>query len=58
MTFRTHPAAQQRRCRATPIAMAVSAALLAIANAQAQTAPAAPSDPNTVVVTGYRYAIE
>ncbi|MTW13219.1 TonB-dependent receptor [Pseudoduganella eburnea] len=43
--------------------MAVSAALLTLANAQAQTTQAAQTgqaaqDPNTVVVTGYRYAIE
>ncbi len=55
MMFRTHVPAQ-RRCRATPIAMAVSAALLTLSNAQAQTAQTAPE--STVVVTGYRYAIE
>lgn len=64
MTFRTHP--RQRRCAATPIALAVSAALLAMAGAHAQTTstdqPSAPAAdaavPEKVVVTGYRYAIE
>jgi len=62
MTFRTQLATRQRGCRATPIAMAVSVALLSLASAQAQTTPDpkadAKADPNTVVVTGYRYAIE
>ncbi|KQZ40092.1 TonB-dependent receptor [Duganella sp. Root1480D1] len=45
------------------MAMAVSVALLSLASAQAQTAstqqaPDQKADPNTVVVTGYRYAIE
>ncbi|WP_028100764.1 TonB-dependent receptor [Pseudoduganella violaceinigra] len=56
MTLRTNPALRQRQCRATPIALAVSAALLAIANAHAQTADVDPKD--KVVVTGYRYSIE
>jgi TonB-dependent receptor len=51
------------RTNLAPITMAVSAALLTLANAQAQTTQAAQTgqaaqDPNTVVVTGYRYAIE
>ncbi len=67
MRFQNDLASGQRRCRVTPIAMAVGAALLAFSNAQAQTAPAAqPTDqasgsaqkPETVVVTGYRYSIE
>ncbi|WP_075793703.1 TonB-dependent receptor [Massilia putida] len=66
MTLRTPLASRQRSCRATPIAMAVAAALLAVANAHAQTADAAgqadkPADtsaPEKVVVTGYRYSIE
>src|SRR5438093_157175 len=41
MTPRIHAAARERRCCATPIAIAVSAALLSIASAHAQTAPAA-----------------
>ncbi|WP_374579949.1 TonB-dependent receptor [Pseudoduganella sp.] len=56
MMFRNHPALTQRRCRATPIALAVSGALLTLASAQAQTAATQPDA--TVVVTGYRYAIE
>jgi len=67
MTFRTHLAARPRLCRATPIAMAVSLALLTLSAAHAQTdattdkpaekkADAKPVD--TVVVTGYRYSIE
>ncbi|XLZ72916.1 TonB-dependent receptor [Massilia sp. SR12] len=56
MMFRNHPALTQRRCRATPIALAVSGALLTLASAHAQTA-STPSE-STVVVTGYRYAIE
>ena len=58
MTLRTNLASRQRRCRATPIAMAVSTALLTLANAQAQTATEKKAEDNTVVVTGYRYAIE
>lgn len=70
MTLRTDLASRQRRCRATPVAMAVGAALLALANAHAQTAPAGKpaaqpaekkADTNqleTVVVAGYRYSIE
>jgi len=58
MTLTSNPASRQRLCRATPIAMAVSAALLTLANAQAQTATEKKADDNTVVVTGYRYAIE
>jgi TonB-dependent receptor len=58
MTFRTHLASRQRGCRAKPIAMAVSVALLSLASAQAQTTADQKADPNTVVVTGYRYAIE
>ncbi|MYN01406.1 TonB-dependent receptor [Pseudoduganella sp. DS3] len=54
--FRNHPALTQRRCRATPIALAVSGALLTLSAAHAQTASAQPE--STVVVTGYRYAIE
>lgn len=51
------------RTRSTPIATAVAMALLSLANAQAQTTSdqaANKTDPNqqTVVVTGYRYAIE
>jgi TonB-dependent receptor len=59
-----HHTSRQLRCRATPIAMAVGAALLSLsAQAQDQTqAPAAPdakaTDDKVVVVTGYRYAIE
>lgn len=56
MMFRNHPALTQRRCRATPIALAVSGALLTLASAHAQTAATQPE--STVVVTGYRYAIE
>ena len=56
MTLRTHLASRQCRFRATPIAAAVSVALLSLSTAQAQTAPAPQLD--TVVVTGYRYAIE
>ncbi|WP_161024431.1 TonB-dependent receptor [Pseudoduganella guangdongensis] len=56
MMFRNHPALTQRRCRATPIALAVSGALLTLSAAHAQTASAQPE--STVVVTGYRYAIE
>lgn len=67
MRFRNDLASGQRHCRVTPIAMAVGAALLAFANAQAQTTPADQSTdqasgvaqkPETVVVTGYRYSIE
>jgi TonB-dependent receptor len=58
MTFRNHLASRQRGCRAKPIAMAVSVALLSLASAQAQTTADQKTDPNTVVVTGYRYAIE
>jgi TonB-dependent receptor len=54
MTLRTPLAARQRTCRATPIAMAVATALLAVAHAHAQDAAA----PEQVVVTGYRYSIE
>ncbi|MCS0584876.1 TonB-dependent receptor [Massilia pinisoli] len=54
MTLRTPLAARQRICRATPIAMAVATALLAVAHAHAQDAAA----PEQVVVTGYRYSIE
>ncbi len=43
------------RTKLAPITMAVSAALLTLANAQAQTAQ---DNTNTVVVTGYRYSIE
>ena len=68
MTSRTHFAS--RHLRATPIATAVGIALLSLATAQAQTAPAGnpaenpaekKADTNqsqTVVVTGYRYSIE
>jgi TonB-dependent receptor len=70
MTNRPQFASRRQRCRVTPIAMAVSIALLAFSNAQAQTAPAeqpvekqdeskAGTKPvASVVVTGYRYAIE
>jgi TonB-dependent receptor len=62
MTFSTHLATRQRRCRATPIALAVSAAMMSLATAQAQTqtqtAATDKDQSNTVVVTGYRYAIE
>lgn len=67
MMFRNVLASRQAmRPRATPIATAVALALLSIGAAQAQTAAAdapadKPADANqsqTVVVTGYRYAIE
>ena len=62
MTFSTHPASRQCRCRVTPMAMAVAAALMTLSAAHAQTAPAENAadakQPSTVVVTGYRYAIE
>lgn len=70
MTLKPHFASRQRRYPAKPIAMAVGAALLALANAQAQTVPAEKSaekpdekkadakQVQAVVVTGYRYAIE
>lgn len=83
MTSRTRCVLPQLRCRITPIAMAVGAALLTLSSAHAQTAPAAeaPEAPTqapapapapaqasaqdaatpgaaTVMVTGYRYAIE
>ncbi|WP_342114228.1 TonB-dependent receptor [Pseudoduganella sp. OTU4001] len=59
MTLRNQTVLQQRRCRVSPIALAVSGALLTLASAHAQTTSAA-AEPNeaTVVVTGYRYAIE
>lgn len=47
-----------RILRPTPIATAVSVALLTLSHAQAQTAPADGSEAQTVVVTGYRYSIE
>ncbi|WP_229260149.1 TonB-dependent receptor [Duganella aquatilis] len=57
-----HHTSRHLRCRATPIAMAVGAALLTL-SAQAQTTAPATPDPKAdadkvVVVTGYRYAIE
>ena len=66
MTFSFHLASRQCRCRATPIAVAVGAALLTLASARAQTVSdekpaekkADAKQENTVVVTGYRYAIE
>ena len=69
MSFRTHHTTRQRSLRAKPIAMAVGVALLTLATAHAQTAstdkpadkPAdskADANQQTVVVTGYRYAIE
>lgn len=71
MSFRIDPASHHyRRCRFTPIAMAVSAALLALSSAHAQTVPAEKpaqkeaekstetTQATAVVVTGYRYAIE
>jgi len=74
MTFRTSPAARQRRWHATPIATAVGLSLLALGAAHAQTAPAdKPADQpaekkkadaaaaqqlDTVVVNGYRSSIE
>ncbi|CAN7325492.1 TonB-dependent receptor [Massilia sp. LjRoot122] len=70
MTSRTQLASRQFLFRATPIAMAVGLALLSLSNAHAQTVPAAnatdaPVEKQaeadaaaTVVVTGYRYAIE
>lgn len=68
MPSKNHLASQQRRCRVTPIAMAVSIALLTLASAHAQTAatdkPADKADEKSadtkpvVVVTGYRYSIE
>jgi TonB-dependent receptor len=66
MMFRNVLASRQAvRPRATPIATAVALALLHIGAAQAQTAADAPADKpadangaQTVVVTGYRYAIE
>jgi TonB-dependent receptor len=70
MLFRSDLAIRERRCRATPMAMAVSIAVLTLASAHAQTAPAdkpgdkpddtkaAAKEPVSVVVTGYRYSIE
>ncbi|MYM88915.1 TonB-dependent receptor [Rugamonas sp. FT82W] len=70
MTLQTPYASRQRRWRKTPIATALSLGLLALASAHAQTAstdqPAekaaeknADAKPvESVVVTGYRYAIE
>lgn len=79
----TYPALRPFHARVTPIALAVSAALLSLSSAHAQTVPAEPGtqsaqqsaqqnaqpatqpaaapDPtaaSTVLVTGYRYAIE
>ncbi|SHN40740.1 TonB-dependent receptor [Duganella sacchari] len=62
MTSNIHHNSLQSRCRVTPIAMAVGAALLTLTSAHAQTAAtekkADPNQETTVVVTGYRYAIE
>jgi len=85
MSSRTRRVPTQLRCRFTPIAMAVGAALLTLSSAHAQTAAvatetpaepvqtqeqppapatapaaqqAAPAGASTVLVTGYRYAIE
>lgn len=73
MTSRKQSISLQPGCRVTPIALAVGLALLSLSTAHAQTAaaaqaaapaaPAAPAasgaeQPSTVVVTGYRYAIE
>jgi TonB-dependent receptor len=70
MTFSTPLASHQRRWRTRPIAMAVTLALLSMNSAQAQSVPdakpaekPAKKDENTklqdtVVVVGYRYAIE
>ena len=70
MTLTTPHAAPQRRWTKTPIATALSLALLAMSSAHAQVAPAAKTSDKpaelgadgkpleSVVVTGYRYAIE
>ncbi len=70
MRFSTHLNSQQRRYRVSPMALAVAAALLAFSSAYAQTEAVKKPDektagkssenknPDTVVVTGYRYAIE
>lgn len=64
MMFSTHLASRQPRCSVKPVALAVATALVALSSAHAQTASQAAdaktdaAQPATVVVTGYRYAIE
>lgn len=70
MRFRTHHTSSQGRYRINPLALAVSAALLTLSSAYAQTEPSKSPDEKTatkasdkssqetVVVTGYRYSIE
>ena len=66
MTLKAPHAARQRRWTKTPIATALSLGLMTLSSAHAQTAPAdkpaektADGKPiDSVVVTGYRYAIE
>jgi hypothetical protein len=62
-TFSNRLALRLRRIPATPIASAVSLALMGLPAAQAQTAPAAANSetaeqPEDIVVTGYRSSIE
>jgi len=62
--FSTHLAQRQPRSAVKPVALAVATALVALSSAHAQTAAKAADSkadaaaPATVVVTGYRYAIE
>ena len=62
--FSTHLASRQPRCSVKPVALAVATALVALSSAHAQTTAKAAdaktdaAQPATVVVTGYRYAIE
>ncbi|WP_348697198.1 TonB-dependent receptor [Duganella fentianensis] len=64
MMFSTHLASRQPRCSVKPVALAVATALVALSSAHAQTTSKAAdaktdaAQPATVVVTGYRYAIE
>lgn len=64
MMFSTHLASRQPRCSVKPVALAVATALVALSSAHAQTVSQAAdaktdaAQPATVVVTGYRYAIE
>src|SRR5574343_993624 len=64
MMFSTHLASRQPRCSVKPVALAVATALVALSSAHAQTTAKAAdaktdaAQPATVVVTGYRYAIE
>ncbi len=64
MMFSTHLAHRQPRSAVKPVALAVATALVALSSAHAQTASKAADSkadaaaPATVVVTGYRYAIE